>query len=117
GEYIAKMSELLSENGKYVGLLFNREFEVSPPFGGKKKAYEELFRCYFKSYYMEVCYNSISDRKESELFFIARKSLVSTFTLDTSGLLRPIEQLLVSRSLGYAIFFSVYDSCHVHTII
>ena len=73
GEYIAKMSELLSENGKYVGLLFNREFEVSPPFGGSREEYEAFFATNFTSYQMEDCYNSITARQGSELFFIARK--------------------------------------------
>lgn len=72
-EYISKMSELLNANGKYVGLLFNREFEVSPPFGGSREEYEALFIKNFESFEMEDCNNSIAARQGSELFFIARK--------------------------------------------
>lgn len=72
-EYISKMSELLNANGKYVGLLFNREFEVSPPFGGSREEYEALFIQNFESFEMEDCYNSIAARQGSELFFITRK--------------------------------------------
>jgi SAM-dependent methyltransferase len=71
--YIKKMSDLLTVNGKFVGLLFNREFEGGPPFGGNKEEYLNCFSSHFQSLIMEPCYNSIPPRKGAELFFIARK--------------------------------------------
>ncbi|MBK7883050.1 MAG: SAM-dependent methyltransferase [Chitinophagaceae bacterium] len=42
--YVNKVDELLNENGKLVGLLFNRQFENNPPFGGNEEEYKVLFR-------------------------------------------------------------------------
>ena len=42
-KYVWKMHQLLTDYGKLFGLLFNREFEVSPPFGGSLNEYEQLF--------------------------------------------------------------------------
>lgn len=73
--YASKMSELIAPNGKLVGLLFNIPlFEDRPPFGGSKKEYISYFKPYFKLDIMETSYNSISERKNDELFikFIKR---------------------------------------------
>ncbi|NBR14899.1 MAG: methyltransferase domain-containing protein [Flavobacteriales bacterium] len=72
-EYIKKTSNLLTENGKFVGLLFDRMFDGGPPFGGSKIEYLEYFKPNFESIYLESCYNSIAPRQGSEVFFIARK--------------------------------------------
>ncbi len=72
-EYIKKTSNLLTENGKFVGLLFDRMFDGGPPFGGTKIEYLEYFKPNFESIYLESCYNSILPRQGSEVFFIARK--------------------------------------------
>jgi len=36
-KYVWKMHELLAKDGILAGLLFNRKFEVSPPFGGSQE--------------------------------------------------------------------------------
>ncbi|MBZ5855738.1 methyltransferase domain-containing protein [Flavihumibacter profundi] len=74
--YAQKMYELLKPKGKLAGVLFNRNFEGGPPFGGHLDEYEKLFRPYFNIKKMEPCYNSIDARKTSELFIIleARKN-------------------------------------------
>ena len=72
-DYCKKMSELLAPKGKLVGLLFNRNFENNPPFGGSIEEYEELFSPFFKIRKMEPCYNSIPPRQGSELFIILSK--------------------------------------------
>lgn len=72
-KYVAKMATLLAENGKLIGLLFNREFEGGPPFGGDRNIYHQLFEKYFQMDRMEPCYNSVAPRAGTELFFIARK--------------------------------------------
>lgn len=66
--YARKASELLKMEGKLVGLLFNREFDGGPPFGGNKSEYLDYFEPYFESIFMEDCYNSIEPRSGSELF-------------------------------------------------
>lgn len=67
-KYIDKISQLLKPNGKLIGLLFNKEFENGPPFGGNKNDYLELFSQKFNSIKMENCINSIKPRLGSELF-------------------------------------------------
>jgi len=68
--YAEKIQQLLNPGGKLVGLLFNRSFENSPPFGGDEKEYRDLFSPYFTISKMEPSYNSIPQRSGSELFFI-----------------------------------------------
>lgn len=67
-KYAEHISELLKPGGKLVGLLFNREFEGGPPFGGNKEEYEIYFNPFFTSVKMDDCYNSIESRKGNELF-------------------------------------------------
>jgi thiopurine S-methyltransferase len=67
------MADLLKENGKLVGVLFNRNFEAGPPFGGSKEEYISLFRQKFNVKVMEDCYNSIVPRAGRELFMILEK--------------------------------------------
>lgn len=71
--YVKKMSELLNINGKLAGVLFNKQFETNPPFGGSREEYEELFSKHLQLLKMEDCYNSIAPRAGTELFFIATK--------------------------------------------
>ena len=71
--YVHKMAELLKEEGKLAGVLFNRSFTGGPPFGGSKEEYTILFSQKFTIKIMEDCYNSISSRAGTELFFIANK--------------------------------------------
>jgi SAM-dependent methyltransferase len=71
--YVKKMFDLLVPGGKLIGVLFNRSFEGGPPFGGNEKEYRELFSVLFREIKMELCYNSILPRKDTELFFMARK--------------------------------------------
>ncbi len=74
GKYSKKMNELLANNGKFVGLIFNHEFGTdAPPFGGTPEEYKSLFIPYFNFKIFEVCYNSIKPRKNRELFFILIK--------------------------------------------
>jgi hypothetical protein len=68
-KYVATMHHLLSENGKLVGLLFDKEFEKQgPPFGGCICQYEPLFSPYFTFNTFEDCYNSVMSRQGDELF-------------------------------------------------
>ena len=67
-EYVQKINELLTPGGKLVGLLFNRQFEDGPPFGGTKEEYENLFAETFTIKKIELCYNSIPPRNDAEVF-------------------------------------------------
>ncbi|MEQ1798956.1 MAG: methyltransferase domain-containing protein [Lacibacter sp.] len=71
--YVEQMNRLLKPGGKLAGVLFNRNFEGGPPFGGTKEEYEPLFAAHFNIKKMELCYNSIQPRSGTELFFIAEK--------------------------------------------
>jgi SAM-dependent methyltransferase len=66
--YVVKMSQLLKPEGKLVGLLFNRNFDGGPPFGGSREEYVPLFEKYFNSVKMAEAYNSIGPRAGHELF-------------------------------------------------
>jgi SAM-dependent methyltransferase len=67
-EYAEHCSDLLYKKGKLVGVLFNREFEGGPPFGGHFEDYHDIFSSYFGKVNMEPCYNSIKPRIGTELF-------------------------------------------------
>lgn len=67
-EYATQMATLLKPNGKLVGVLFDREFAVNPPFGGSLAEYRALFDKDFVIKELEPCYNSLAPRQGSELF-------------------------------------------------
>lgn len=73
-KYVYKMHDLLVEKGILAGLLFNRSFEKSPPFGGSKSEYEKLFSAAFKFEKMDTCLNSATPRLNSELFIELKKN-------------------------------------------
>ncbi|MFV8355804.1 methyltransferase domain-containing protein [Flavobacterium sp. XS1P32] len=73
-KYVWKMHQLLSDYGKLIGLLFNRKFDVSPPFGGSLKEYEQLFYEAFVFNSISLAANSISARANTELFFEFQKN-------------------------------------------
>ena len=73
-KYVQKMSELLSKNGKLVGLLFGVQFPKNPPFGGSREEYLGLFSDKFKINLLEPCYNSVKPREGNELFFVFLKN-------------------------------------------
>jgi thiopurine S-methyltransferase len=73
-EYAKKMSELLNQNGKLVGLLFDDQlYEEHPPYGGNKKEYASYFDPYFKFKVFDLAYNSIKERSGRELFMILER--------------------------------------------
>lgn len=73
-KYVWKMHQLLAEKGKLIGLLFNRDFEASPPFGGSQQEYEHLFKESFSFQTFSVSENSILPRAKSELFIEFQKN-------------------------------------------
>lgn len=67
-KYAEKAASLLVPAGKLVGVLFDRDFEGGPPFGGSRTEYLNYFQVHFKTVQMENCHNSIDPRKGTELF-------------------------------------------------
>ncbi len=80
-QYVFKMHQLLKENGLLVGLLFNRTFEVGPPFGGTKNEYELLFKSSFHFLQNDNALNSITPRANTELFIEWQKNKEVTVLL------------------------------------
>lgn len=72
-KYVQNVKRLLSDSGKLAGLLFNRNFETNPPFGGSMEEYRQLFSPALRIMVLKECYNSIPARAGSELFLIACK--------------------------------------------
>jgi len=73
-EYAKKMHELLANNGKLVGLLFDFPLtDQGPPFGGSKQEYLDTFSELFAINVMEKSYNSIKERSGMEQFIIFEK--------------------------------------------
>lgn len=74
GDYARKCHDLLSDTGKLVGLLFDRDFEPGhPPFGGDRDTYEQIFAPYFNFRTWQSCYNSNPARAGWEWFMILEK--------------------------------------------
>src|SRR5690554_2305347 len=74
-KYVDKMHQLLKNDGKLVGLLFNIPLnEDHPPFGGNEKEYRKLFEQKFDIEIMETAYNSILARAGNELFIKMQKN-------------------------------------------
>lgn len=67
--YAQQVYNLLKPKGKLSGVLFNDVLNTNkPPFGGSKKEYISYFENLFEILTMEKCYNSITERKNRELF-------------------------------------------------
>lgn len=72
-KYVATVTKLLTGNGKLAGVLFNREFETHPPYGGSTEAYRQLFSASLRIQFLDDCYNSIAPRAGTEVFIVAGK--------------------------------------------
>jgi SAM-dependent methyltransferase len=84
-KYVCKMHQLLEDEGKIVGLLFDRTFETSPPFGGSKQEYKKLFGSAFDFVSLQQCENSIAPRANTELFVDFKKNnsvVVNLYTFE-----------------------------------
>jgi SAM-dependent methyltransferase len=73
-KYVWKMHQLLVKDGILGGLLFNRSFELGPPFSGSQEEYEKLFNSAFDFLKIDVAQNSIAPRANSELFIEFKKN-------------------------------------------
>lgn len=74
--YAKKMYDLLNDDGKLVGLLFNHKFSFQgPPFGSIPEEYLKLFQPLFDIKIFDTAYNSIKPRKAREHFMIAIRKI------------------------------------------
>jgi len=74
--YVNKMSELLNDDGKLVGVLFDDKFNnEGPPYGANFEEYKKLFKDRFLLKTFEKCHNSIPSRLSNEFFLIAKKNI------------------------------------------
>jgi copper chaperone CopZ len=86
-QYVAKTHQLLGEKGKLVGLLFNRDFEGGPPFGGNQNEYENLFKEAFHFNNLSTAQNSVAPRANTELFIeFEKNNSVEASIYDMSGI-------------------------------
>jgi methyl halide transferase len=74
GEYARHCCDLLNPGGKVIGVLFDRNFESGPPFGGNVAEYRSVFREIFAEVSIEPCYNSIPQRNGAEVFIRLTKA-------------------------------------------
>lgn len=74
--YAVKMQQLLKPGGKLAGLLFNRDFEGGPPFGGHENEYRRLFQPLFIIEKMEKCNDSLPQRMGSELMIALVNNII-----------------------------------------
>ena len=65
--YVQKMYQLLKKDGKLMGVLFDREFEQGPPFGGGKEEYKNLFSAVFSKVEIQDSLQSIQPRAGAEV--------------------------------------------------
>lgn len=73
-KFFNQISKLLNKGGKYMGILFNHEFNYDgPPFGGYIEEYKKLMETDFDFLHFKTAHNSIKPRKSRELFFLVRK--------------------------------------------
>ncbi len=76
--YVIKMASLLTPNGRLLGVLFNRDFNGGPPFGGTTEEYMDLFQQTFEVTFFP-CQVSHPARKGSEVLFEAKLKLADRF--------------------------------------
>lgn len=67
-KYAEQCWALLPKGGHVAGVLFNREFEAGPPFGGNSEEYESYFKPLFREVKMEPCLTSATPRLGSEVW-------------------------------------------------
>ncbi|MFM7709452.1 MAG: methyltransferase domain-containing protein [Ferruginibacter sp.] len=73
--YVRQMHKLLRPNGQLVGLLFNRTFDASPPYGGSIDEYQVLFEPYFNPLHVQPTSLSVEPRQGTECWMEGRKKI------------------------------------------
>jgi methyl halide transferase len=85
-DYARKIHELLNDNGKLAGLLFDDKLNDDfPPFGGSREEYIKYFQPYFHFKTYETANNSIKPRAGREIFIIFQKKSQNLFINGNHG--------------------------------
>lgn len=84
--YVWKMHQLLADDGILAGVLFSRDFETGPPFGGSVHEYKQLFAGAFAVEMMADAQNSVDKRAGVEAIFSLRKNEVNVALYDFEGI-------------------------------
>ena len=71
--YTKKVHDLLNPKGKLIGVMFSRQFESGPPYGGDKNEYLGYFNNLYQSIKIEDCFNSVGPRQGNEYFINLQK--------------------------------------------
>ena len=71
--YVDQSHDLLNENGILIGVLFNRDFDGGPPFGGNSKEYLHLFGEKFETVEIQNCADSVEPRLGTEVTIRCQK--------------------------------------------
>lgn len=72
--YASKVHEILKDEGKLVGVLFDAKLnDDHPPFGGSKNEYINYFESFYSFKTFTECYNSYTNRQGMELFINLKK--------------------------------------------
>jgi SAM-dependent methyltransferase len=72
-DYARQMRHILAPGGRLAGVLFDRDFEGGPPFGGHQEEYLALFSPLFAVKTLAKCYNSATPRSGTEAFIILER--------------------------------------------
>jgi SAM-dependent methyltransferase len=80
--YVRQMHKLLRPNGLLIGLLFNRSFDASPPYGGSIDEYQALFEPYFNKVQLLPTSMSVQPRQGTELWMEWQKKPLSSIEKD-----------------------------------
>lgn len=118
-EYVYKMHQLLKPNGKLIGLLFNRQFEKNPPFGGSQQEYEALFKDAFYLQKIMPCENSIKPRENTELFieFVKQNNVIVTLYKFTGITCIGCKNTVTSKFLSIQHVLNVSMSTNFDTVL
>ena len=79
-KYVRKTHQLLKPRGELLGVLFDRDFEGGPPFGGRKEDYKTLFSKVFEEVEIQKSLHSIQPRLGAEVTIRCVKQKVRTYT-------------------------------------
>lgn len=72
-KYVDKCHTLLRNGGELIGVLFDRQFEGGPPFGGTREEYQRLFKTKFSKVVLNDSPYSITPRLGHEVILNCTK--------------------------------------------
>lgn len=117
-KYVNKMHDLLSENGKIIGVLFNKDFgNPFPPFGGNEDEYRNLFQDKFEIKATQACYNSIKPRENTEVFINFKKEIKPRIMKKNMGNTDKYIRLFLAILFSVLVYFKVAEGYFAITLL